>query len=45
MYLESSETKTNIETLTNFLNPSHKLKFFIINIEALSTDKGKKLFK
>ena len=36
-----SETKSNIETLTNFLNPSHKLKFFIINIEALSTDKGK----
>ena len=36
-----AETKSNIETLTNFLNPSHKLKFFIINIEALSTDKGK----
>ena len=36
-----TETKSNIETLTNFLNPSHKLKFFIINIEALSTDKGK----
>ena len=36
-----TETKTNIERLTEFLKPSHKLKFFIINIEALSTEKGK----
>ena len=36
-----TETKTNIENLTNFLKPNNNLKFFIINIEALSTDKGK----
>jgi SNF2 family DNA or RNA helicase len=36
-----NETKSNVEMLINFLKPSHKLKFFIINIEALSTDKGK----
>tara|TARA_R100000388_G_scaffold18333_1_gene14206 strand:- start:1133 stop:2608 length:1476 start_codon:yes stop_codon:yes gene_type:complete len=36
-----NETKTNIENLTNFLKPNNKLNFFIINIEALSTDKGK----
>ena len=36
-----SETKINVDALVDFLKPSHKLKFFIINIEALSTDKGK----
>jgi len=36
-----SETKSNIEALTNFLKPNNTLKFFIINIEALSTGKGK----
>ena len=35
------ETKTNVDKLIEFLKPSVKLKFFIINIEALSTDKGK----
>ena len=35
------ETKKNIEELTNFLKESEKLRFFIVNIEALSTDKGK----
>ena len=36
-----SLTKTNLDRLTNFLMPSHRLKFFIINIEALSSEKGK----
>ena len=27
-----TETKSNIESLTNFLKPNHNLKFFIINI-------------
>jgi len=36
-----TETKKNIEELTNFLKVSNKLRFFIINIEALSSDKGK----
>ena len=36
-----TETKTNVDRLIEFLKPSHKLKFFIINIEALSTEKGK----
>ena len=36
-----AETKTNVDRLIEFLKPSHKLKFFIINIEALSTEKGK----
>jgi len=35
------ETKKNIEELTSFLKESEKLRFFIVNIEALSTDKGK----
>jgi SNF2 family DNA or RNA helicase len=35
------ETKTNVDKLIKFLNRTHKLRFFIINIEALSTDKGK----
>jgi len=36
-----NETKINVDNLVNFLKPSHKLKLFIVNIEALSTDKGK----
>ena len=36
-----NETKINVDNLVNFLKPNHKLKLFIINIEALSTDKGK----
>lgn len=35
------ETKKNIQELTDFLKESNKLRFFIVNIEALSTDKGK----
>ena len=34
-------TKKNLDRLSNFLSPSHRLKFFVINIEALSSDKGK----
>ena len=36
-----SETKKNVDELVSFLKESEKLRFFIINIEALSTDKGK----
>ena len=34
-------TKINLDRLANFLMPSHRLKFFVINIEALSSEKGK----
>ena len=28
-------TKKNLDRLSNFLSPSHRLKFFVINIEAI----------
>ena len=37
-----ANTKANKETLINFLEPSGSLKIFLMNVEALSTSKGKK---
>ena len=36
-----AETISNIDNLVEFLKESNKLRFFVVNIEALSTEKGK----
>lgn len=37
-----ANTKSNRQTLISFLEPSSSLKVFLMNVEALSTSKGKK---